>query len=279
MAQQINLLNKGAALKKEFLDAGFIVKVMAVFLLGMAVYIWMLTQEVRDLAKQREDLTLHVQEAQTRMLQAASKTASPDASKSVQAEIAAAEEYVHAREQVLAALKGGAVGGGNGFAGMLKAFARQSVHGVWLTGISTNGTGDQMRISGRAVSPDLIAQYIGRLTGEQALHGRTFATFEVVQPKLEVAKGAALAKEQLPLPNVQAGYVEFILSAEKSTAGQGSELLATKAVVGALPEQSATPEQSLINLLEKSAAGKAPEQAGASVPEQNIPKSAVGVES
>ncbi|TSA50734.1 MAG: hypothetical protein D4R48_00895 [Nitrosomonadales bacterium] len=226
MAQQINLLGKEFLPKRELLTAGFMVKVAVGFVLVLVAYVWFVTQEAGKLAGERDEWARRAQEGQARLMQAVKQAPTPESSKALQAEIAVLEENAHAREQVLAVLKSGAVGEGGGFSGMLQAFARQSLNGVWLTGISTNSAGDQMRISGRAVSPELIAQYISGLSSERALHGRNFVAFEVSQPRQEPVK------EQKPAGDVQTDYIEFILSGEKQATGPSAEKAAAKPAVG-----------------------------------------------
>jgi len=206
MPQQINLLNKEFRPKRELLNADFMLKTAIGFALALGVYAGIVSRDAHKLASQREEWVQRAQEGQARLMRAVTQTPTPEDNKALLDKIAVEEEKAHSREQVLAVLKSGAVGEGGGFSGMLQAFARQSLNGLWLTGISTNSAGDQMRISGRAVSPELIAQYIGRLSGEQSLHGRTFATFEVAQHKQEQANNTR--------PTAESDYIEFILSAE-----------------------------------------------------------------
>ena len=57
----------------------------------------------------------------------------------------------------MAALKGGAFGNQQGFAEYLRAFSRQSVNGLWLTGFTIAGSGE-LEIRGRVLEPGSRAE-------------------------------------------------------------------------------------------------------------------------
>jgi hypothetical protein len=73
------------------------------------------------------------------------------------------------------------MGGNSGFSEYMRAFARQSLHGVWLTGFTITSDGSEMSIDGRALNPDLVPAYIARLNREPLLQGRRFAQLAVRQ--------------------------------------------------------------------------------------------------
>ncbi|HEY3325702.1 MAG TPA: hypothetical protein VGK14_00870 [Novimethylophilus sp.] len=210
MAQQINLINPELRPKFELLTAALMAKVVAAFALLLGIYAWSLSHEATKLAQQREEWAHRTQDEQSKLLQVAQRNPVRTVSQVLQAEIKMTAEKVSEREKVFAALKSGSIRSRAGFSGLLHGFARQSVNGLWLTGIMANAAGDQMRISGKALSPDLIPQYLMRLSGDQALHGRSFSTLEVTQPKQDTAKDPKLAAS-----SQVAGQIEFIISAEK----------------------------------------------------------------
>jgi hypothetical protein len=65
----------------------------------------------------------------------------------------------------------------------MRAFARQSVKGLWLTGFDIVGDGAQMSLSGAVLAPQLVPSYIQRLSKEKIMRGKTFATLKMQQPK------------------------------------------------------------------------------------------------
>jgi hypothetical protein len=148
------------------------------------------------------------------------------------AEIAALDAQLKGRQEVIDTLQSGTFGNTSGFSDYMRAFARQSTTGLWLTAFDIALAGSELAIQGRALSADLVASYIKRLNQEQALQGRQFAAMRISQPAVEPpapakadagAKPAADAsvqkdaKEQKP-----ARYLEFNVSTiETATLNQG----------------------------------------------------------
>lgn len=210
MSQQINLVNASLRKQKDILSSASMVRAVGGFLLLLCLISGYLFQLTHKLEAERADWAKRAEDAKTSMTQVSQQFPPRQPSTMLQAEIKNVEEKIQSRDRVFDVLKSGAVGKSQGLSGLLQAFARQSVNGLWLTGITVNGAGDQMRIAGNALSADLIPQYITRLSAEQALRGRNFTAFQVSQPKLiPVAAGAQPAMAVAP------SYVEFVLSADK----------------------------------------------------------------
>lgn len=214
MAQQINLYKPELRPKPDYLTLNNMAKASGGFLALMVLLSVNLILKTHDLSRQRESAVATVQGEQTRLLEVTQKfpVAKPDPG--LVDEIARLETERLQREQVLEIVKGGDLAASGGFSGMMQAFARQTVQGVWLTGLAASATGEAMRISGRALSADLIPQYISRLSAEPALQGRHFSGLQVAEPAAEAKPVAAPAEAK----TVPMSYVEFTLSADKSEA-------------------------------------------------------------
>ena len=99
----------------------------------------------------------------------------------------------------------------------LQAFARQTIDGLWLTGLVLDR--QDMALRGRAMNPELIPAYVGRLNQEPALQGRSFRALDIARPMddtpavASVASAAsASAKVSSPAGPHLASFVEFSLS-------------------------------------------------------------------
>lgn len=106
---------------------------------------------------------------------------------------------VSQRRQVLDLLAGGGFAAGQGFSGIFHGFSRQIVKGVWLVGFSVAGA--EIEIRGRLTDPALLPAYVGKLNGEPAFVGRSFATLDMKGIVPTASNDAA------PAP-----YTEFVLS-------------------------------------------------------------------
>jgi hypothetical protein len=101
----------------------------------------------------------------------------------------------------------------------MRAFARQNLSGVWLTGFTIGADGGEMTISGRALNPDLVPAYIARLNKEPLLQGRKFAQFAVKQTAGEPAAPVAAGAPSRP-EGQHAAFHEFLLVSSASGAAQ-----------------------------------------------------------
>jgi hypothetical protein len=99
-------------------------------------------------------------------------------------------------------LRSGAVGNTTGYSEYLRAFSRQVVPGLWLTGFKLTGDAAQISLRGGAVNPELVPVYIQKLGNESVMQGKTFATLQIQQPKVDAKSDAKSAP---------AHYVEFTL--------------------------------------------------------------------
>ena len=98
-------------------------------------------------------------------------------------ELETLEEQAAVQNSLLDTLKSGAIGNTQGYSEYMRAFARQSVSGLWLTGFDINGDGAQMSLQGAATNPQLLPTYIQRMSKESVMRGKSFSTLQMKQPK------------------------------------------------------------------------------------------------
>ena len=117
-----------------------------------------------------------------------------------------------AREDILDALKGGTVGTTAGFSGYLRAFARQRLEGVWLTGFDISAGGADLTIAGRTLSADLVPAYLQRLNGEPPMQGRQFASVVINQPGAREGGRPPADPKDAPPRAALPPYLDFTIS-------------------------------------------------------------------
>jgi Tfp pilus assembly protein PilN len=113
------------------------------------------------------------------------------------------EQTLASQSQALDALKAGAYGRSEGYSGTLRALARVSVEGVWLTRVDFAAGSGELSLAGRAVRAELVPAYLRRLRADEALRGQSFALLE-----LNRSGPQAPAAGKPPAP----AFVEFTLS-------------------------------------------------------------------
>jgi type IV pilus assembly PilN-like protein len=206
MTQNINLLVSGVRKTAVRYSFATLAKSLGVALVVLFAIHFFLQYQVSALTAQsrslQEALKDHRGQAEKLTGQAAARK--PDAA--LEAEIAKLEGELSQARESMTAIKGSAFGTQQGFAEYLRAFSRQSLDGLWLTGFSISGAGE-LELRGRAVRPELVPSYIQRLNGEKALAGRSFARFEMTRP----TEPAAEKKAEQP-----ARFLEFSLATKEA---------------------------------------------------------------
>jgi hypothetical protein len=180
MSQNINLINPAFRAQRQLLTLPVLVQCLVVMLAVLGGYHYYLGQQVKGLSAElaaAEGLL----KSQRDQLERAKGKAAPKPDAQLEADIARYEADLKIARESIEALKGGAAGNQQGFSEYLRAFSRQAVNGLWLTGFTIAGSGE-LEIRGRVLSPDLVASYIQRLNKEQILAGRSFARLEMSRP-------------------------------------------------------------------------------------------------
>ncbi|MEO8154483.1 MAG: hypothetical protein ABI605_15540 [Rhizobacter sp.] len=209
MTQNINLYDASLRSRRDWLTAETAVAAIGACTVAIALSAGWYRH---DLAKVRDPAAATSSELQTAQAELADLTqrmaeAKPDAR--LQAELLLAQTTLTQRHAALDLLRGGGLGNESGHAAALSAFARQSINGLWLTGLVLDN--QQVALRGRALNPDLIPSYVTRLNKESALQGRSFRALDIERP-LQAADAAAST------PARSAAFVEFSL-----VSAQGAE--------------------------------------------------------
>jgi hypothetical protein len=97
-------------------------------------------------------------------------------------EIARLESEIVSRRRIQEALQSGVFSNTLGFSDYFISFARQHIHGIWLTGVDITGAAEQMILSGRSTSPELVPRYMQKLSAEKPLSGIVFNVFQMHRP-------------------------------------------------------------------------------------------------
>lgn len=212
MAQQINLLNPALLPRREVLNLRLMTVVLVVAMVGMLVLYGYESYQVSTLARQAAMVAAQLDQIKQSMLEASRRYAPREPSAALAQQVAAMEAKLQSHENVLTALKNYPPTQTIGFSPYLRAFARQGIKGLWLTGLSIDAAGSGMTIRGRALMPELVPRYIAVLGSEPTLKGQKFSTMQMILPQRDATAPDAKAKPELQ-------YVEFTL--QSTTDGEG----------------------------------------------------------
>lgn len=205
MSQQINLFNPIFLKQKKYFSVVTMLQALGLIVLGSMLFYGYAWYQVRQLAQQTIEMTKRYEAEQKRMVNYANEFSPQRAKQKLDEELKALEAQMSTQDTVLNTLKSGAIGNTRGYSEYLRAFARQSVRGLWLTGFTLIGDGAQMSLQGAVTNPRLLPTYIQRMNREPVMRGKSFAALQMKQP---------LSADNQPVT----GYVEFGL---QSVAAEG----------------------------------------------------------
>jgi hypothetical protein len=213
VSQNINLFSPALRKPRQLLTLAVVVQLLGITLAALFGYNYYLQQQVNGLATELAAAEKLLR-AQGEFVDKLKAKPVPHVSEAqLDSEITQLEAELKRAEESIAAMKGGAFGSQRGFAEYLRAFSRQAIGGLWLTGFSI-GSGE-LEIRGRTLSPDLLPSFIQRLNKEQVLAGHPIARLEMIRPKPEpVADKGKGADKAARAPR----FLEFSLASETTSA-------------------------------------------------------------
>lgn len=208
MSQQINLFNPVFRRQKKIFSSKTMASALGVLVLGITALAVYGERQVATLEREAARGAERLAQKQASLASVTTEFAPRKKSAELAAELAQAEAQLAALERISGVLERGELGDTGGYSEYLRALARQSVDGLWLTGLSINGAGSEIGIRGRALDPAQVPGYIGRLTTETSLRGKSFASL-----RIDEAAPISQAGADGKMATVAAPYVEFILQA------------------------------------------------------------------
>lgn len=255
MSQQINLFNPLFRPRGfSFVSAQAMLYGVLLAAAGVALAALYGDYELREVTARAQAAGRAHQAATERLAELGQAVAQLKANPQLAAETAALDAQFKARREVADILRSGALGSTAGFSEYLRAFSRQTVNGLWLTGFTIDGA--DLTLTGRTLDPELVAGYLKQLNREEVLRGREFSALRMRQPAPDesAAKGTARAA-------AAPRYLEFTLSTtavadEPSRAG-APPARAPAPAVAAVP----APPAAIAKAVEAVKSGLAPERA------------------
>jgi hypothetical protein len=267
MSQQINLFNPIFRKKGfSFTSAVAIGYGLGIALAATAAVAVYEDNLLRSVQTQSQAVEQAFKETNARRDQLTAEVSKQKPNAQLETEISKLDVQLAGRQEVIDTVKGGAVGNTSGFSDYMRAFSRQSVDGLWLTGFDIALAGHELAIQGRALSADLVANYIKQLNQEQVMQGRQFAAMRISQPPPEPAAAVKGDSGQKSAPDATAQkdakeqkavlprYLDFSVStvelAENPKVGSSGTELIPRPLLGFVipgavldaPKASVTPE-------------------------------------
>jgi hypothetical protein len=208
VTQQINLYDPRFRAQKKHFSAATLVLALASLLVVSIGLQALYVRQNRALQATLADSDRRLATLREQMVRFSTDYSAQGRSTALADEVARVEERLRARRELLAGMRSGGGGNVEGFSPYLAALARQTMNGVWLTGIAIGGKADELVLKGRVLDSELVPAYIGQLNKEEPFAGRTVSELRLMA-KSEPAKPAGAPPSASRGP---ARYVEFSLS-------------------------------------------------------------------
>lgn len=223
MSQQINLFNPLFEKQKKYFSAVTLAQSLLIIGVACALLVVYGKRRVAALDKVAAATVTQLTLKEAQLKKVNLDFVPQQKSKVVEQQLAQAEADFKSLQTVVEVLKGGEFGNTSGFSEYFRAFARQSVDGLWLTGLSILGAGHEIALQGRVLQPELVPRYLGRLGKEEVMQGKAFASLEIDAPRAAPSspdKGVASDVAPAPAPP----FLEFRLqsTAPRPTGAAGA---------------------------------------------------------
>jgi hypothetical protein len=210
MSHQINLFNPALRKTAVVLPAQqMLLGWCAVAVLALAWFGWQNVHGAQLKAAEAESAA-RLQQLQTDVTQLGTQLAARRPSPELQAKYHRKQLQLQAREDVVQVLDSGAIGNTEGHANYLRAFARHSLDGLWLTGLTVVGAGNDIIVEGRTLKPELVPDYLDRLGREPVLKGHAFNRLQMRRPDPQ--------PQGVGKPMLEPRFVEFSVATEAEPA-------------------------------------------------------------
>jgi Tfp pilus assembly protein PilN len=215
MTQQINLYNPLFEEKERPFAARTMAQALGAIAVGLLCLYFYATVQAMSAERLAAQVAQQVKQQREQVANIA-KGPAPAATKTLEAEVAGLQNEISARQASLQAIDSGELGNTAGFSEYFAAFGRQVVPGVWLTAITISEAGNQVRVRGRALRPQLMSAFLSALGNESVMQGRSVTEMKLTAHTAPAGENAAQGAGE---PKT---FVEFSVSAPLQPAGDAA---------------------------------------------------------
>lgn len=205
--QQINLFNEQFEQQIQRLTARTMAIGCGVLALGLAAAGIHENMQVADLQGEANAGAARLDGVQKRLAGVTADYPARQKDARLDGELAEANAQLDALHRVSDTIRRGDLGNTRGYAEYFRARARQRVEGLWLTGVSIGGAGQDIGVRGRALDAALVPGFLGRLRNEQVMQGTPVGTLQIGEAAALKVAGKDGKDASMPAP-----YVEFSLA-------------------------------------------------------------------
>lgn len=183
MTQQVNLYTQELRPRKEVLQAGALMTLVAVLLVALGVVFAVIGYQNSELEARVSALESQAQTLEQNVAQLSERVSARQPAPEIQDALDRVTETLARRQKLLERVEGLILNDGRRFSPQMAALARQIPKDVWLTGIRLDAQPSLVTIEGRARSGALVPAYLENLGNEPVFTGQTFGAFRLTRPE------------------------------------------------------------------------------------------------
>lgn len=203
MNQQINLYSPIFRKQEKKFSSVTMLQAAVLLIAGIAVMYGYTTWRTQSLRAHQQAVATQLSTSLARLAEVSAKLPTRRADPRLEREVNDLERRIQAVQMIRNVSGRDLFKGGAGYADTLVALARQSMAGLWLTGITITGASETLVLAGRTQDPQRVPGYLQRLSSERTLAGLKFEIFQITRPErtpADTARGAEAVLEP---------YIEF----------------------------------------------------------------------
>lgn len=206
MSQQINLFNPIFKQQKKYFSAVTMAQALGLILAGALLVGAYAGYRLTALKSEAAGARTRLNDAQQRLAKSNVEYPPRQKDKALEIQVKDTGAELSSLQRVSDILQRKDFGNKTGYADYFRAFARQTVSGVWLTGLSIQGADNEIGLQGRALTPELLPTFIGKLKKEAVLQGKSFSVLE-----MHLRQQRMTNQDEVATQEAAGRYIEFSL--------------------------------------------------------------------
>lgn len=183
MSQQINLFNPLFIKKKMYFSLLAMLQGLGLILTGSLLFYAYAVYQVSVMDKLSEYSTKRLSLEQSRFAGYSAGYSPQQTNRLLQEELKQLDKKATEANLLVDTLRAGSVGNTTGYSEYMRAFARQVVPGLWLSGFKMTGDASQISLKGGVIAPELVPAYIQKLSKESVMQGKSFSNLQMQPAK------------------------------------------------------------------------------------------------
>lgn len=241
MSQQINLFNPIFLKQKKYFSAVAMLQALGLIVLGAVCISVYSGYQSSSVSKEEASTFAQLIVVQAELNKVNVAYAPHPNNQTIEDSVTKTGLEVKSLQQVFDTLEKGDIGNTKGYSAYLSAFSRQIVDGLWLTGFSIIGAGNEMDLRGRALRPELVPYYIGRLKNETVMQGKTFSALNIHAPQIAASNNDHEGRSSIAAPYVEFDLRSSGIAKEKTTSDVAPYTAPPSGAPSIAPNIQATP--------------------------------------